>query len=253
MRKRKKTQRYRFWRNVLIIGLSGLCGVLIGYGVKVFHLERGVRLTNILSQPLLYGGLTTLSVFLLLVAGYLYRKLKENVALRSQTEDEELANAIEIRSQKESSLLFMIAAVLIVPALLVFNYMIGTVYRYEADGVLANLYGVIVFLSGVATSILADRSYKVVNGRALPRYANSKEKREVLMSHMDEVEKQINYEENFELVIRLTNQVIPAILILLLILSALFRMDITLAMVTVGCIYIYMIIHQYRIVKRYYK
>ena len=40
-----------------------------------------------------------------------------------------------------------------------------------------------------------------MNGEELPRYSNVRETRDFLMDKMDEAEKQINYEENFELVV----------------------------------------------------
>ena len=42
-----------------------------------------------------------------------------------------------------------------------------------------------------------------------PCNANAKEVREFMMSMMDEAEKQISYEENYEIIIKLSNYVLP--------------------------------------------
>ena len=41
------------------------------------------------------------------------------------------------------------------------------------------------------------------------RNANAKEVREFMMSMMDEAEKQISYEENYEIIIKLSNYILP--------------------------------------------
>ncbi len=45
-----------------------------------------------------------------------------------------------------------------------------------------------------------------------PRNANAKEVREFMMSMMDEAEKQISYEENYEIIIKLNNYILPSLL-----------------------------------------
>ena len=46
------------------------------------------------------------------------------------------------------------------------------------------------------------------------------------MSMMDEAEKQINYEENFEVVVKLSNYILPSLLLALLIIGFAFQADI---------------------------
>ena len=54
------------------------------------------------------------------------------------------------------------------------------------------------------------------------RNANAKEMREFMMSMMDEAEKQISYEENFEVVVKLSNYILPFALIGLFLIGCLF-------------------------------
>ena len=74
-----------------------------------------------------------------------------------------------------------------------------------------------------------------------------------MMSMMDEAEKQISYEENFEVVVKLSNYILPGLLLGLLIIGIVFQTDILLALIVVSIIYIYILISQYKITKRYYK
>ena len=70
---------------------------------------------------------------------------------------------------------------------------------------------------------------------------------------MDEAEKQISYEENYEIIIKLSNYILPSLLLVLLIIGIAFQTDILLALIVVSIIYIYILISQYKITKRYYK
>ena len=74
-----------------------------------------------------------------------------------------------------------------------------------------------------------------------------------MMSMMDEVEKQICYEENFDIVFKLSNYVLPISLIAIILVGITFQTDILLALVVVSLIYVYILVSQYKITKRYYK
>ena len=68
---------------------------------------------------------------------------------------------------------------------------------------------VLFFLS----DIFFRKTFHLLYGKPIPRNANAKEVREFMMSMMDEAEKQISYEENFEVVVKLSNYVLPISLI----------------------------------------
>lgn len=116
-------------------------------------------------------------------------------------------------------------------------------------------FGKLFFLILLITvaSILVRKGFKTVNGEELPRYSNVRETRDFLMDKMDEAEKQINYEENFELVMKLVSFIFPSIYIGLILLNFLFQLDTILAWIAVSVIYLYVTVSQYKIVKRYYK
>ena len=65
--------------------------------------------------------------------------------------------------------------------------------------------------------------------------------------------KQISYEENFEVVVKLSNYVLPLSLIAIFLVGIAFHTDILLALVVVSLIYVYILVSQYKITKRYYK
>ena len=64
---------------------------------------------------------------------------------------------------------------------------------------------------------------------------------------------QISYEENFEVVVKLSNYVLPLSLIAIFLVGIAFHTDILLALVVVSLIYVYILVSQYKITKRYYK
>lgn len=112
---------------------------------------------------------------------------------------------------------------------------------------------VVLFAMFVVADQLYRKTFKLIYGMEIPRNANAKEVREFMMSRMDEAEKQISYEENFEVVVKLSNYILPSLLIVLLIIGIAFQTDILLALIVVSIIYIYILISQYKITKRYYK
>ncbi|WP_234823264.1 hypothetical protein, partial [Mycobacterium tuberculosis] len=78
---------------------------------------------------------------------------------------------------------------------------------------------VLFFLVG----IFYRKTFDLIYGKPLPRNANAKEVCEFLMSMMDEAEKQISYEENFEEVVKLSNYILPIMLIGILIIGIAFQ------------------------------
>ena len=73
------------------------------------------------------------------------------------------------------------------------------------------------------------------------------------MSMIDEAEKQICYEENYDIVFKLSNYVLPISLMAIFLVGIAFQADILLALVVVSLIYVYILVSQYKITKRYYK
>ena len=114
-----------------------------------------------------------------------------------------------------------------------------------------------LFLVLIALFFLSDiffrKTFHLIYGKPIPRNANAKEVREFMMSMMDEAEKQISYEENFEVVVKLSNYILSSLIIALLLIGIAFKTDIILALIIVSIIYIYILISQYKITKRYYK
>ena len=97
------------------------------------------------------------------------------------------------------------------------------------------------------------KTFKQIYGKAIPRNSSGAEVRELMMSMMDEAEKQICYEENFDIVFKLSNYVLPISLMVIFLVGITFQTDILLALVVVSLIYVYILVSQYKITKRYYK
>lgn len=102
-------------------------------------------------------------------------------------------------------------------------------------------------------NISFEKTFKQIYGKAIPRNSSGAEVRELMMSMMDEAEKQICYEENFDIVFKLSNYVLPISLMVIILVGITFQTDILLALVVVSLIYIYILVSQYKITKRYYK
>ena len=114
-----------------------------------------------------------------------------------------------------------------------------------------------LFLVLIALFFLSDiffrKTFHLIYGKAIPRNSSGAEVRELMMSMMDEAEKQICYEENFDIVFKLSNYILPISLMVIFLVGITFQTDILLALVVVSLIYVYILVSQYKITKRYYK
>lgn len=213
-RQQERSARYRFWRNVGIITGSGLIGGVIGFLTGMFGSEKLLEIQSFFSKEgLLWGSILLFLIVFMVTIALLISARKVHQKML-QIEDEEEAYHYDIQKKKLFGLATIFKGVMILPYFLV-----------------------IIMLYG----------------KPIPRNANTKEVREFTMSMMDEAEKQISYEENFEVVVKLSNYVLPLSLIAIFLVGIAFHTDILLALVVVSLIYVYILVSQYKITKRYYK
>ena len=254
----ERSDRYRFWRNVGIITGSGLIGGVIGFLTGMFGSEKPLEIQSFFSKEVLLLGsiLLFLIVFMVTIALLISaRKVHQKML---QIEDEDEAYHYDIQKEKLYGLATIFKGIMILPYFLVIIFYIQLVYLDKPAAFIFGTFTMLyLFLVLIALFFLSDiffrKTFHLLYGKPIPRNANAKEVREFLMSMMDEAEKQISYEENFEVVVKLSNYILPSILIALLIIGIAFHMDILLALLVVSIIYIYILISQYKITKRYYK
>ena len=258
----ERTPRYRFWRNVGIITGSGLIGGVIGFLKGMFGSEKPLEIQSFFSKEVLFLG----SVVLFLVAFILTitllmcaRKVHQKML---QIEDEDEAYHYDIQKKKLYGLATIFKGIMLLPYFLVIIFYSQLVYLDRPGaGDMAFIFGdftmLHLFLVLIALFFLSDilsrKTFHLIYGKPIPRNANAKEVREFMMSMMDEAEKQISYEENYEIIIKLSNYILPISLIAIFLVGIAFHTDILLALVVVSLIYLYILVSQYKITKRYYK
>ena len=264
MKKQQQEQsaRYRFWRNVGIITVSGLIGGVIGFLTEMFGYEKPLEIQSFFSKEVLLLGSAVLflvafilTITLLMCARKVHQKML-------QIEDDDEAYHYDIQKKKLYGLATIFKGIMILPYFLfVIFYSQLVVLDRPGAGDMAFIFGdftmLYLFLALIVLFFLVDSFYRKtfhqLYGKPIPRNANAKEVRKFMMSMMDEAEKQISYEENFEVVVKLSNYILPSLLLVLLIIGIAFQTDILLALIVVSIIYIYILISQYKITKRYYK
>ena len=258
----ERSARYRFWRNVGIITVSGLIGGVIGFLTEMFGYEKPLEIQSFFSKEVLLLGSAVLflvafilTITLLMCARKVHQKML-------QIEDDDEAYHYDIQKKKLYGLATIFKGIMILPYFLfvIFYSQLVDLDRPGA-GDMAFIFGdftmLYLFLVLIALFFLSDiffrKTFHLLYGKPIPRNVNTKEVREFMMSMMDEAEKQISYEENFEVVVKLSNYILPIMLIGILIIGIAFQTDILLALSVVSIIYIYILISQYKITKRYYK
>ena len=259
---KERSARYRFWRNVGIITVSGLIGGVIGFLTGMFGSEKPLEIQSFFSKEgLLWGSiLLFLIVFMVTIALLISaRKVHQKML---QIEDDDEAYHYDLQKKKLYGLATIFKGIMILPYFLVVIFYSQLVYLDRPGaGDMAFIFGdftmLYLFLVLIALFFLSDiffrKTFHLIYGKPIPRNVNAKEVREFMMSMMDEAEKQISYEENFEVVVKLSNYILPIMLIGILIIGIAFQTDILLALSVVSIIYIYILISQYKITKRYYK
>ena len=258
----ERSDRYRFWRNVGIITVSGLIGGVIGFLTGMFGSEKPLEIQSFFSKEgLLWGSiLLFLIVFMVTIALLISaRKVHQKML---QIEDEEEAYHYDIQKKKLYGLATIFKGIMILPYFLFVIFYSQLVYLDRPGaGDMAFIFGdftmLYLFLVLIALFFLSDiffrKTFHLIYGKPIPRNANAKEVREFMMSMMDEAEKQISYEENYEIIIKLSNYILPISLIAIFLVGIAFHTDILLALVVVSLIYVYILVSQYKITKRYYK
>ena len=254
----KRSPRNRFWRNVGIITVSGLIGGVIGFLTGMFGSEKPLEIQSFFSKEgLLWGSiLLFLIVFMVTIALLISaRKVHQKML---QIEDEEEAYHYDIQNKKLFGLATIFKGVMILPYFFIIIFYIQLVYLDKPAAFIFGPFTMLyLFLALIVLFFLVGifyrKTFNLVYGKPIPRNADAKEMREFMMSMMDEAEKQINYEENFEVVVKLSNYILPSFLLALLLIGVAFKTDILLALFVVSILYIYILISQYKITKRYYK
>ena len=258
----ERSPRYRFWRNVGIITVSGLIGGVIGVLTGMFGSEKTLEIQSFFSKEgLLLGSiLLFLIVFMVTIALLISaRKVHQKML---QIEDEEEAYHYDIQKKKLYGLATIFKGIMILPYFLFVIFYSQLVYLDRPGaGDMAFIFGdftmLYLFLVLIVLFFLSDiffrKTFHLLYGKPIPRNANAKEVREFMMSMMDEAEKQISYEENYEIIIKLSNYILPISLIAIFLVGIAFHTDILLALVVVSLIYVYILVSQYKITKRYYK
>ena len=259
---KERSARYRFWRNVGIITVSGLIGGVIGFLTGMFGSEKPLEIQFFFSkEALLLGSAVLFLVAFILTITLLMcaRKVHQKML---QIEDDDEAYHYDIQKKKLYGLATIFKGIMILPYFLFVIFYSQLVYLDRPGaGDMAFIFGdftmLYLFLVLIALFFLSDiffrKTFHLIYGKPIPRNANAKEVREFMMSMMDEAEKQISYEENFEVVVKLSNYILPSLIIALLLIGIAFKTDIILALIIVSIIYIYILISQYKITKRYYK
>ena len=258
----KRSPRYRFWRNVGLMTASGLIGGVIGVLTGMFGSEKPIEIQSFFSKEVLYLGSVVLFliVFILTMALLIHaRKVHQKML---QIDDEDEAYHYDIQKNKLYGLATIFKGIMILPYFLViiFYCQLMSMDR-PGTGNLAFIFGpftmLYLFLALIVLFFLVGifyrKTFNLVYGKPIPRNADAKEVREFMMSMMDEAEKQISYEENYEIIIKLSNYILPFALIGIFLIGTFFQTDILLALVVVSLIYVYILVSQYKITKRYYK
>ena len=258
----ERSARYRFWRNVGIITGSGLIGGVIGFLIGMFGSEKPLEIQSFFSKEVLLLGSILLFLILFMVTIALLISARKVHQKMLQIEDDDEAYHYDIQKKKLYGLATIFKGIMILPYLLVVIFYSQLVYIDRSGaGDMAFIFGdftmLYLFLVLIALFFLSDiffrKTFHLIYGKPIPRNANAKEVREFMMSMMDEAEKQISYEENFEVVVKLSNYVLPISLIAIFLVGIAFHTDILLALVVVSLIYVYILVSQYKITKRYYK
>ena len=234
-----------------------LC-VIIGFLIVYFGADHPIKFQKLFDRDMLYIGSIILYLVSFGIASTYLLSSRQSYQMMEETEDEDEAYHYEGQTRRLYDLAAIFKGVMIVPYLLVIYFSCQKlVYEEKLTGTLGKYTIPLVFLGLLLLTFGLEhqfrKMFKQIYGKAIPRNASGAEVRELMMSMMDEAEKQICYEENFDIVFKLSNYVLPISLMAIFLVGITFQADILLALVVVSLIYVYILVSQYKITKRYYK
>lgn len=235
-----------------------LLGVIIGFLIVYFGADHPIKFQKLFDRDMLYIGSIILYLVSFGIASTYLLSSRQSYQMMEETEDEDEAYHYEGQTRRLYDLAAIFKGVMIVPYLLVIYFSCQKlVYEEKLTGTLGKYTIPLVFLGLLLLTFGLEhqfrKMFKQIYGKAITRNASGAEVRELMMSMMDEAEKQISYEENYEIIIKLSNYILPISLIAIFLVGIAFHTDILLALVVVSLIYVYILVSQYKITKRYYK
>lgn len=250
----ERSARYRFWRNIGMLLLGGIVGFLTG----LVGSDHPIEFQKLFDRHMLYLGSIILYLVSFGIASTYLLSSRQSHRKMEETEDDEEAYHYESQTRRIYHLATIFKAVMMVPYLLVIFFSSQIlVYEEKPSEVLGKYTNPLVFLALILLTFGLEhqfrKTFKQIYGKAIPRNSSGAEVRELMMSMMDEAEKQICYEENFDIVFKLSNYVLPISLMVIFLVGIIFQTDILLALVVVSLIFVYILVSQYKITKRYYK
>lgn len=251
---KERSARFRFWRNLAMF----LLGIIIGFFKVYFGSDHPIEIQKLFDRDMLYIGSIILYLVSFGIASTYLLSSRQSYQMMEETEDEDEAYHYESQTRRLYDLAAIFKGVMIVPYLLVLFFSCQKlVYEDKLTGVFGKDSILLIFLALLLLTFKLEhqfrKTFKQIYGKAIPRNASGAEVRELIMSMMDEAEKQICYEENYDIVFKLSNYVLPISLMVIFLVGITFQADILLALVVVSLIYVYILVSQYKITKRYYK
>ncbi|MBC8776365.1 DUF3169 family protein [Streptococcus sp. IMAU 99161] len=251
---KERSSRFRFWRNMAMF----LSGVIVSFLIELVGSDHPIEIQKLFDRDMLYIGSIILYLVSFGIASTYLISSRQSYQMMEETEDEDEAYRYESQTRRIYDLATIFKGVMIVPYLLVIFFSCQKlVYEEKLTGTLGKYTIPFVFLALLFLTFGLEhqfrKTFKQIYGKAIPRNSSGAEVRELMMSMMDEAEKQICYEENFDIVFKLSNYVLPISLMVIILVGITFQTDILLALVVVSLIYIYILVSQYKITKRYYK
>ena len=215
-----------------------LSGLIIGFLTGYFGSDHPIEFQKLFDRDMIYIGSIILYLVVFGIASTYLISSRQSYQMMEEAEDEDEASRYERQSRSSYDLAPM-------------------VYEEKLTGAFGKYTIPLIFLALFLLTFGLEhqfrKTFKQIYGKAIPRNASGAEVRELIMSMIDEAEKQICYEENYDIVFKLSNYVLPISLMAIFLVGIAFQADILLALVVVSLIYVYILVSQYKITKRYYK
>ena len=235
-----------------------LSGVIVAFLIGFVGSDHPIEFQKLFDRDMLYIGYIILYLVSFGIASTYLLSSRQSYQMMEDTEDEDEAYHYESQTRRLYDLATIFKGVMIVPYLLVIFFSCQKlVYEEKLTGILGKYTIPLIFLGLLLLTFGLEhqfrKTFKQIYGKAIPRNSSGAEVRELIMSMMDEAEKQICYEENYDIVFKLSNYVLPISLMVIFLVGITFQADILLALVVVSLIYVYILVSQYKITKRYYK
>lgn len=235
------------------LGLGALAGAIIGFAVGAYmdKLSKWTVDVFLISDYLAFLTLLLSIVLVLVTAYYLYQTKRSYQLCEATTDDDE---SEEVYRQLAKAHAYAMTYSSVSTVLIIMHLLFSYRFILRENGLFFNvpILGFVLIIVVAVLQMVMMKWYNKIRHIKAPLLPSLKELKNNILEQ-DEAELQANYKMSFEIVMNLSNLIIPLIYLLLFAQAGLFQTVNLTAIIAVTGIHLYIMLMQFKMIKQFYR